>query len=336
MKLGNIIRKHKPTLILKIGELEAITVKAAYKAADVDGAPRTMLELIKGGKPELKRLKQALAAGRKHAKRIDLSDADWLPPQPDPRKILGVAFNNAGLRKAVHVDPGVPNFFLKSASCLTGHNKPIVIRQNYGQTIPEPELCLVIGRGGKDIAEADALAHVFAYSIMDDVTSHGMKFSMDSVAVTREPELMRPEYINWRRRHGDDDYDLYYVYHTRSKNSDTFGPMGPWLTTADEIPDPNKVRIRAYRNGELFSDDSTAKYTFKIETLIAEASRFFTLEPGDIISCGTAAKGNERFPHAHRSVPLQVEECTIDIELDGLGRLSNPVYHEWKHQAGSG
>jgi 2-keto-4-pentenoate hydratase/2-oxohepta-3-ene-1,7-dioic acid hydratase in catechol pathway len=332
MKLGNIIHKNKPTLIVQTADNRAITLKGAYKAAGLDRVPKTMLELIRGGRPELKRLRKALAAGRKRAKQIDLSGAEWLPPQPDPRKILGVAFNNVGIRRAAHVDPGVPNFFLKSASCLTGHNKPIVIRQYFGQTIPEPELCLVIGKGGKDIPEGDALAHVFGYSIIDDVTSHGMKFSMDSVAVTREPELMRPEYINWRRRHGGDDHDLYYVYHTRSKSSDTFGPMGPWLTTADEIPDPNNVRIRAYRDGELFSDDSTAKYTFKIETLIAEASRFFTLEPGDIISCGTAAKGNERFPHAHRDVALQLEECTIDIELDGLGRLSNPVYHEWKHQ----
>ena len=259
---------------------------------------------------------------------IDLSDREWLPPQPDPRKILGVAFNNRRIRNDVHVDPGVPNYFLKSASCLIGHRQAVIIRPYYGNTIPEPELCAIIGRPAKDVPVESALEHVFGYSIIDDITSHGMKFSMDSVATTRAAELMRPEYLAWRRRRSEDDTDLFFVYHTRSKNSDTFGPMGPWITTRDEIADPDKLRLRAWCDGELFSDDTTARYTFSVAELIAEASRFFTLEPGDIISCGTAAKGTGRFPHAHRSVLLQERECRIDIELEGLGTLTHFVRHE--------
>ncbi len=259
---------------------------------------------------------------------IDLSDRDWLPPQPDPRKILGVAFNNRRIRNDVHVDPRVPNYFLKSASCLIGHRQSVIIRPYYGNTIPEPELCAIIGRRAKDVPVESALEHVFGYSIIDDITSHGMKFSMDSVATTRAAELMRPEYLAWRRRRSEDDTDLFFVYHTRSKNSDTFGPMGPWITTRDEIADPGKLRLRAWCDGELFSDDTTARYTFSVAELIAEASRFFTLEPGDIISCGTAAKGTGKFPHAHRSVLLQERECRIDIELEGLGTLTHFVRHE--------
>ena len=259
---------------------------------------------------------------------IDLKACEWLPPQPDPRKILGVAFNNRRIRNDVHVDPGVPNFFLKSASCLIGHRQSVIVRPYYGNTIPEPELCAIIGRPAKDVSAATALEHVFGYSIIDDITSHGMKFAMDSVATTRAAELMRPEYLAWRRRRSEDDTDLFFVYHTRSKNSDTFGPMGPWITTADEIADPGDLRLRAWVDGELFSDDTTARYTFSVAQLIAEASRFFTLEPGDIISCGTAAKGTERFPHAHRSVLLQERECRIDIELEGLGTLTHFVRHE--------
>ena len=259
---------------------------------------------------------------------IDLTAADWLPPQPDPRKILGVAFNNKGIRNDVHVDPGVPNFFLKSASCLIGHRQSVIIRPYFGNTIPEPELCVIIGKQAKDVTPENALEHVFGYSIIDDITSHGMKFSMDSVATTRAPELMRPEYLAWRRPRSEDDTDLFFVYHTRSKNCDTFGPMGPWITTRDEVGDPGNMRLRAWCDGELFSDDTTARYTFSVAELITEASKFFTLEPGDIISCGTAAKGTEKFKHAHRSVLLQERECRIDIELEGLGTLTHFVRHE--------
>ena len=317
------------TIIVRNGESEAVSLTALYNAAGLPSAPKTMDGLIGSGAAELERLRSTLTgAGRLPT--IDLADVDWLPPQPRPLKMLGVAFNNKNTRKAVHVDPGVPNYFLKSASCLTGHGKPVIIREFYGETIPEPELCMIIGKAGKDISEEQALDFVFGYSIVNDITSHGMKFSKDSVATTRAPETMKPEFLSWRKRHSGDDNDLYFVYHTRSKSADTFGPMGPWITTTDEVIDPNNVRIRAYWNDELFSDDSTSSYTFSVQSLIADASKYFTLQPGDIFCCGTAAKGNKRFPHAHRNVSLQKEEGTLRVELDGLGKLINPVLHEWK------
>lgn len=331
MKLGMIKQGGASLLIARADD------ETAYAVRDLIGAQNqgrlsagSMMDIIKNAGWVLDAIKDSLSAVQNGARiaPIDLTKADWLPPQPDPRKILGVAFNNVGIRNAIHKDPGVPNFFLKSASSLTGHNTNVIIRENFGNTIPEPELCVIIGKTGKDIPRDDALSHVFGYSIIDDITSHGMKFAMDSVATTRAPELMRPEYLSWRKQRGADDNDLYFVYHTRSKNCDTFGPMGPWITTRDDIPNPNALRLRAYCDGVLFSDDTTARYTFGVEDIIAEASRFFTLEPGDIIACGTAAKGNADFPHAHRSVLLQERECTIEIELEGLGRLRHGVVHE--------
>lgn len=360
MKLGLISVGGEPTLIVALDDAPtapdngpALAV-ADLLAASGESPPAGMTEFIAGADRYLPALTRALqrfgaaasdrsdragrsasardrttvAEGASGIRKIDLSDADWLPPQPDPRKILGVAFNNRRIRDDVHVDPGVPNYFLKSASCLIGHRDSVIIRPYYGNTIPEPELAVVIGRRAKDVSPATALEHVFGYSIIDDITSHGMKFSMDSVATTRAPELMRPEYLAWRRQRDADDTDLFFVYHTRSKNSDTFGPMGPWITTRDEIDDPGKLRLRAWCDGELFSDDTTASYTFTVAELIAEASRFFTLEAGDIIACGTAAKGTEKFRHAHRSVLLQERECRIDIELEGLGTLTHFVRHE--------
>ena len=328
MKLGTIIHHGEETIIAQIGEGKAITLAHAYSAANFSKTPVSMLALIRGGKHELNRVYKALQSVNPDATNLmDEKNLDWLPVQPHPSKILGVAFNNKSLMETAHKDPGVPNFFLKPPSCLTGHLKPIEIRSFYGATIPECELAAVIGRRAKNISAEEALDYIFGYSIMNDVTSHQMKFSMDSVAVTRPQEIWAPYMSEWRHVHREDDRDLYFVYHSRSKGADTFGPCGPWITTADEVADPNDLRVEAWIDGEQFSVDNTSSYRFKIQEVIAEASRFFTLEPGDLFSFGTTAKGVGRFPHAHRNIDLSKMTGIIEIQISGLGRLANPVVH---------
>ena len=330
MKLGTIEIEKAPCLIFYIDNDLAISMKILSKKFNLGFTGNSMQEFMASGPVIQNKITQAIEKITQQPSEYDLINlkkVKWLPPNPNTRKILGVAFNNKGIRKEAHFDAGCPNYFLKSASCLNGHQEPVLIREYYGNTIPEPELCLFIGKPGKDIQKQNALDHIFGYSITNDITSHGMKFSMDSLAVTRDPKIMRPEYTSWRKSYGSDENDLYFVYHTRSKNTDTFGPMGPWITTNDEINDPNNLRIHAYKNGQCFTDDTTRSYTFSIEELIADASRYFTLETGDVISCGTAAKGNKDFPHAHRNVLLNEEECDIDISIDGLGTLSHSVKH---------
>ena len=327
MKLGTIIRNGSPVLVAKKGN-GAVLLSELYQSAGLGTSPQTMLEIIEGGAEGRVRLERAIADG--NGTSMDPETLDWLAPQPRPSKILGVAFNNMGIRKSAHVDPGVPNFFLKAPSCLTGHNKPVIMQEQYGETIPELELAAVIGRKCSRIDVSEARNAVFGYTIINDITSHGMKFGMDSIATTREPELLRPHHLAWRRPHGEDDRDVYFVYHTRSKASDTFGPMGPWLTTADEVSDPNNLEVKGWFEGEPFAVDTTASYRFKVEEVIAEASRYFTLEPGDVFCFGTSAKGVGRFPNGHRSVNLHQLSGKLDIEISGLGRLSNPIVHEWK------
>ena len=252
---------------------------------------------------------------------------DWAPPLPDPSKILGVAFNNRELMKKAHRDPGVPNFFLKPPSALQGHGKPIVVDPEWGAVIPEPELCAVIGRRAKHIRETEALDHVFGYLIHNDVTSHGLKFQKDSIAITYDRDMARPEFYTWRNLNGPDDTDAYYVYHTRSKGTDTFGPMGPWITTKDEVPDPNDLSIVGTLDDEVFTRDRTGNYRFSVEACIAEASRYFTLEPGDLISFGTTGKGAGRFRRGHKSLLIGEEQGTIGIAIEPLGTLRNPIEH---------
>lgn len=327
MKFGTINHDGRQALVIRRGSA-AVLLSELYESAGLGPAPATMNELIEGGEAELARARQALETGK--ATELDEATLDWLAPQTRPSKIIGVAFNNMGIRKSAHRDPGVPNFFLKAPSCLTGHNKPIIIEEHFGDTIPELELAAVIGRRCRKISVEEARDAIFGYTITNDVTSHGLKFGLDSIATTREPDLIRPHHLAWRKRHGDDDRDVYFVYHARSKATDTFGPMGPWLTTADEVADPNNLEVKGWFDGELFAVDSTSSYRFKIEEVVAEASRYFTLQPGDVICFGTSAKGVGKFPNGHRSVNMHKLAGVIDIEIEGLGRLSNPVVHDWE------
>lgn len=287
----------------------------------------SILELVESPPEILPQLAQAIDK----VAAIDSSPSDpidWAPPLPNPSKIIGVAFNNKELMKKAHVDPGVPNFFLKPPSALQGHGKPIIVDPDWGAVIPEPEICAVIGKRAKHISAAKALSYVFGYVIHNDVTSHGLKFGKDSIAVTYDNDLARPEFYKWRNLNGPDDTDTYYVYHTRSKGTDTFGPMGPWITTADAVPNPNDLQVKGWLDAEAFTIDHTSNYRFSVEECIAEASRYFTLEPGDLISFGTTGKGAGRFPRGHKSLLIGEETGTIAIEIDGLGRLENPIKHQ--------
>ena len=326
MKFGTIRINGARTPILLGPDGRARTVRGVAGAAGLETFP-DMLALVHsaGVDPSiLPRLADAVDA----APGFELDEADWCAPITNPSKILGVAFNNRELMKKAHRDPGVPNYFLKPPSALQGHNKPIIVDPDWGAVIPEPEVCAVIGKRAKHISEDEVLDHVFGYLIHNDVTSHGLKFQKDSIAITYDRDMARPEYYTWRNLNGPDDTDAFYVYHTRSKGTDTFGPMGPWITTADEVPDPNDLHVKGTLDSEPFTIDHTSNYRFTIQTCIAEASSYFTLEPGDLISFGTTGKGAGRFPHGHKSLLIGEVQGTIGIEIEPLGRLANPIKHQ--------
>jgi 2-keto-4-pentenoate hydratase/2-oxohepta-3-ene-1,7-dioic acid hydratase in catechol pathway len=297
-----------------------------WSALGLRDGPATMLDLIELAEIQadlLARLANALPA----APPFDIKDAQFLPPVRRPSKIIGVAFNNKELMKTAFRDPGVPNFFLKPPSALIGDGDAIRVDPQWGAVIAEPEICAVIARRCKNLTDDEALGAVFGYSILNDVTSHGLKFQKDSISVAYPPDLALPEFYRWRRVHGPEDRDAHYVYHTRSKGTDTFGPVGPWLTTRDEVANPNVLNVVATIDGEVFARDSTSNYRFAVQRCIAEASRYFTLEPGDMITFGTTGKGEGRFPRGHKSLLLGEVTGRIAIEVDQLGRLENPVEH---------
>ncbi len=333
MKLATVQYKDKEIVAIRINDTTLVELGAAYAKAGKGEAPKTTLEIAGGGAAVLATLREVNDYAQKnHAEigTISTQDITWLPPLRRPGKMIGVAFNNNELTKIAHVLPKAPMYFLKPATCLVGHNDPIVMQENYGYTIPELEMAAIIGKRGSHIPESEALDYIFGYSIINDITSSGLKFALDSIAIDMDPKRVRPHHVGWRRRRDENDNELYFTYHSRSKGSDSFGPMGPWLTTADEVKDPNKIEVKGWLGDELFAVDSTENYNFTIQQVIADASKYFTLEPGDIIHFGTSGRGHGRFTSGHLSVNLYEETGPIVIEVEGLGRLSNPVKHSWK------
>jgi 2-keto-4-pentenoate hydratase/2-oxohepta-3-ene-1,7-dioic acid hydratase in catechol pathway len=316
MKLGSIRFDGQETVIGRVDDSNAVALQ-----------PATMEDLIAGGDAALEAAQKVIDKGiAGEISLIDVTNADWMAPNPRASKILGCAVNNNRLNKVAYRPMKSPMFFTKGRSALTGHNKPIKILTRHGRTIPEPEPVVVFKRTAKDVGEDRILDHVFGYTLTNDCTASGIKFREDSIALNQKPELIHPYHMEWRHRFEDDNY-LYFIYHARSKAADTFAAMGPWLTTADEIDDPNNMRVKGYVDGELYADDSTSNYFFSVERVLSEASTWFTMEPGDCAHCGTAVKGTDKYPNGNLGVDLRLFSVT-DVEIDGLGRLSNPIEAE--------
>lgn len=296
-------------------------------ASTISSAPSTLDEHIEKPQPEI------VAALRDAASRgggVQQESVTWCPPVRRPSKVIGVAINNKIGQRIAHRPFADPAFFLKPPSSLIGHGQPVVVKTSYGITHPEPELAVVIGRGGSAIPESEALSHVFGYSVINDVTSPGLK-EKDSI------ELVAPnpggggaygKLLAWRRVLNDDHArSNYLTYHARSKGTDTFGPMGPWIVTADEISDPNELSINSYNDDTLVFVDSTANLTFSVERVIAHASSYMTLCAGDIIHCGTSMQAAPDGPYRGLTDwNLQnTDSQSMNIIIDRIGTLSNPV-----------
>ena len=241
----------------------------------------------------------------------------WLPPVPRPSKIVCLALNNSANADRILKGPKHPASFIKAANALTGHNEPIVIRPDYGRVHPEPELAVVLGRRAKDIAAADAYGHVFGYTIHNDITS---------------PTMRGEDTFHYRAIHpkkgaaGEIEYvDTWTSYPGRYKGSDTFSPMGPWLVTRDEIADPHALTVSCLHKGELVTEDSTGNLFYKVPEVLAFLSRYMTLEPGDIVSMGTALKRSAPGSRAVQNVELDKLGGPVSVRISGIGELTNPV-----------
>ena len=245
----------------------------------------------------------------------------WLPPIGKPGKIIGVAMNNSAFAKPSFRYFTKPAFFMKSPSSLIGHGEPIIMREEYGLTHPEPELACIIGRRASHLDVATARDAVFGYTIINDITSVGLK---DEDSLHLEFTASNPGQVPapWRRARDEHDWDVFLTYHFRSKCTDGFGPIGPWITTADAVSDPDSLGVRAWLGDRQIAEDSTANLSFPIAEVLAHLTRYAALEPGDIVHFGTAIDPRR---YALREANILRDPSDIRIEIDGLGTLSNPV-----------
>lgn len=219
-----------------------------------------------------------------------LSDATVLAPIPNPPKIICLAFNYTDHAKEQNLTPPHdPAIVMIPRTTLNGTGSDITCPSFVKQLDYEVELAVVIGRGGKNIAEEDALSHVFGYMVFNDVSA-------------RDVQAQDKQF-------------------GRAKGFDTFAPCGPWITTADEVQDPQNLRLRTWVNGKIRQDSSTSNMFIKIPAIISKISRVMTLEKGDIISTGTPAGVMLNKPNA---VYLQ-DGDRIKMEVEGLGILENAV-----------
>jgi 2-keto-4-pentenoate hydratase/2-oxohepta-3-ene-1,7-dioic acid hydratase in catechol pathway len=208
-------------------------------------------------------------------------------PLPRPNRIFGIGHNYADHAKETGREVGSePTIFLKASTTVIASGQNIVYPSFAEQVDYEGELAVVIGLAGSNISEDDAFRHVAGYTIMNDVTERIMQ--------RRDQAKSLPWF--------------------RSKSIDTFGPMGPALITADEIKDPHNLEITTELNGEVKQKSSTANLVFKIPHLIAYLSKFFALEPGDVIATGTPAGIG----------PMKPGD-TVTVTIPEIGTLSNAV-----------
>ena len=301
-----------------------VDIADALEAAEsTQRAPGDMLELIRAGAPLLDALCDAAARVRPGRVREYAGDeVSWHPPVRTPSKVVCLALNNRALDAIkIRAPTDHPAFFLKPYTALTGHLSPIRLRAAYGLTHPEPELGVVVLHTLKDVTPEAALAGVFGYTIVNDVTSVGMR-EEDSFSVRYFKPGDTPGTVEVGEAHTS--------YPGRYKASDTFAPIGPWVVTREEIPDPATLKIECRLGERLVASDHSKNYVWGVAHALAHISRTMTLLPGDVVSMGTAVGGDEDDPAAP-NVPgvtranLVGFDGLVSVTIERIGTLANPV-----------
>jgi len=252
--------------------------------------PRDVVALLTAGPAALERAKTAAASARD---RLPLASLWLRPPILRPPKFLGIGLNYADhAAESEQKPPAFPIVFNKQSTCVTGPRDPVHMPRVSSALDYEGELALVIGRRCRHVTRPRAHEVIAGYLVANDVT-------------VRDWQLRTPTM-------------------TMGKSFDTHGPLGPWLTTSDEVGDPHGLRLRTWVNGELRQDSNTKQLIFDCFALVEHLSTAFTLEPGDVISTGTpGGVGIVMKPPRL----LRVGDV-VRVEIEGLGAIENEIVAE--------
>lgn len=212
---------------------------------------------------------------------------EFLPVIDNPGKILCVGMNYADKRKEFDQHNPAPTLFVRFADSQTGHQTPVLKPRHSREFDYEGELAVIIGKGGENIPREEALSHVAGYSCYMDGSAR----------------------------------DWQHTWFTAGKNWRQTGAFGPWMTTADEIPDPHRLTIRTWLNGRMVQEDNTASMIHKVAELIEYISTFTRLNAGDVIITGSpGGVGKKRNPPLFMNAGDRIE-----VEIENIGHLSNVI-----------
>lgn len=262
-------------------------------AASDRALPATMREFLRAGRPALERARGIAVAD---AVTYPLADVRLEAPVPDPSKFLAIGMNyRKHVQEARDAGVQVPDsqvWFNKQVSCVNGPFDPVHLPRASDKLDYEAELGVVIGRRCRHISVAEAPSVVAGYLVCNDVSVRDWQM--------RSPTM------------------------TLGKSFNTHGPIGPWLVTADEVPDPHALRLRMLVNGEVKQDVGTDEMIYNVWEQIAYLSTVMTLEPGDILATGTpSGVGAAMKPPQFRRAG-----DVMRVEIDGIGHIENIVVVE--------
>lgn len=252
--------------------------------SDVDGA-------LLSDDAALARVRDAAAAGE-----LPALDAEGLRTGPPVGRIgkivcIGLNYHDHATETGAAI-PGEPILFMKAPDTVVGPEDPVLVPRGSEKTDWEVELAVVIGRTARYLeSDADALAAVAGYAVAHDVSERAFQLE----------------------RGGQWD---------KGKNCETFNPLGPWLVTADEVPDPQALGLRLWVNGEKRQNGTTADQIFPVAHVVRYLSQFMTLYPGDVINTGTPAGVAMGMPEPK---PYLRAGDVVELEIDGLGRQRQEV-----------
>ena len=259
-------------------------------AAAAPELPREMTALLAAGDAALH---AAANAATRSKSRLALDAVRLAAPVLRPPKFLAIGLNYADhVAEAGIETPKLPTVFNKQSTCVVGPRDGVHMPRVSSALDYEGELGFVIGRRCRHVPRARAHEVIAGYLVVNDVT-------------VRDWQLRIP---TW----------------TMGKSFDTHGPIGPWLTTADEAGDPHGLRLRTWVNGELRQDSSTKQLIFDCFALVEHLSTAFTLEPGDVVATGTPGGVGI----AMKPPKLLQLGDVVRVEIDGLGALENTVIPE--------
>ncbi len=281
-------------LVADVAELARAAKTAGGVAAEWLLNADSSLDVIRRGSSATQDI-AALLAGDSRSDEwtaYPLDSIDFLPAT-FPSKIMAIGRNYAEHASEGGADlPKAPLLFNKLPNALSAHGAPIILPKISEQVDFEAELAVVIGKTAKRVDEADALSHIFGYSLINDVSARDLQF-------------------------GDGQW-------TRGKSLDTFAPLGPFITTRDEIEDVQSLKIEGVLNDQVMQSSNTSKMIFQVAHLVSYLSQGITLEPGDVIATGTP-DGVGIF----RKPPVLLKPGDVfEVKIEKLGTLRNPVVAE--------